>query len=86
MLLQQESVSATLRKAAGEAAGTIHPASQGKECPALWVLPFSWPTAALGAPEWPENQESRRQELRECVEGEGAGDRDPAPEQGPAEG
>lgn len=29
MLLQQESVSATLRKAAGEAADTIHPASQG---------------------------------------------------------
>lgn len=31
------------------------------------------------------NWVSRRQELRECVEGEGAGGQDTAPEQAPAE-
>lgn len=33
-----------------------------------------------------ENQVSRRQELRECVEEEGAGSQGTAPEQVPAEG
>lgn len=48
------SISPTLRKAAWEAAGIIPPASHREGCPTWWVLPFSWPTAALGAPEWPE--------------------------------